>query len=73
ETPLTDATRWLIHERGHRRFGFITVEDDVPIGPRRFAGLKRAGYDGRVSVEAGYSRFEAEAHAALAVMRAAAG
>jgi DNA-binding LacI/PurR family transcriptional regulator len=42
ETPLTDATRWLIHERGHRRFGFITVEDDVPIGPRRFAGVKRA-------------------------------
>jgi len=38
-----------------------------------FASLKRAGYDGRVSVEAGYTHFDGEARAALAVMRTAGG
>jgi DNA-binding LacI/PurR family transcriptional regulator len=42
ETPLAAATHWLIDERGHRRFGFISVADEVPIGPRRFRGFKRA-------------------------------
>lgn len=42
ETPLTRATRWLIQERGHRQLGFITVPEDVPVGPRRFGGFKRA-------------------------------
>lgn len=42
ETPLTQTTQWLIRERGHRKFGFINVEDSVPVGPRRFQGFKRA-------------------------------
>lgn len=50
---------------------FPVKADDEILG--FFAGLKRAGYEGRVSVEAGYTRFEEEARAALAVMRATAG
>ncbi len=42
ETPLTQTTQWLIRERGHRKLGFITVEENIPVGPRRFHGFKRA-------------------------------
>ena len=38
-----------------------------------FGGLKRGGYDGRVSVEAGFSNFAVDAPRALAVMKQAAG
>jgi len=37
-----------------------------------FGGLKRGGYDGRVSVEAGFSNFAVDAPRALAVMKQAA-
>jgi len=37
-----------------------------------FDGLKRAGYDGRVSIEAGYTDFHLDAPKALAVMKQAA-
>ena len=42
ELAIYDATRWLITERGHQRLGFIGVPDDLPPGPRRFRGFKRA-------------------------------
>ncbi len=38
-----------------------------------FGGLKRGGYDGRVSVEAGFSNFAVDAPRALAVMKQATG
>lgn len=56
-------------EPAGRRFP-VKIDDEIR---GFFSSLKRAQYDGRVSVEAGYTRFEEEARAALAVMRAAAG
>jgi len=42
DIAVYDTTRWLIEERGHQRFGFIGVPDDLPPGPRRFDGFKKA-------------------------------
>jgi DNA-binding LacI/PurR family transcriptional regulator len=42
ERAVYDATRWLIEERRHERFGFIGVTDDLPPGPRRFRGFMNA-------------------------------
>lgn len=42
EQAIYDATRWLIEERGHRRFGVIGVDDVFPPGPRRMRGIARA-------------------------------
>lgn len=42
EKAIMDAALWLIQERGHRRLGYIGVSDDLPPGPRRFHGFKRA-------------------------------
>lgn len=50
EAAIYEATRWLITERGHRRFGFIGVPDNLPPGPRRFRGFKRALEDSHLTI-----------------------
>ena len=50
ELAIQEATRWLIDERGHRRFGFIGVSDDMPPGPRRQRGFLRALHNAGLSI-----------------------
>jgi len=42
EQATFEAVSWLIHQRAHRRLGFIGVPDNLPPGPRRWAGFTRA-------------------------------
>lgn len=42
EPATYEAISWLIKEKGHRRIGFIGVEDDMPPGPPRLRGYQRA-------------------------------
>lgn len=42
EHAIYRATKWLVEERNHRRFGFIGVMELLAPGPRRFRGFKRA-------------------------------
>lgn len=51
EPAMYEATRWLITERGHRQLGFIGVPDNLPPGPRRFRGFKRALEDSGLSIQ----------------------
>jgi LacI family transcriptional regulator len=37
-----EATQWMIAERGYTSLGFVGVNDDLPPGPRRFRGFRRA-------------------------------
>jgi LacI family transcriptional regulator len=50
EPAMYAATRWLITERGHQRLGFIGVQEDLPPGPRRFRGFKRALDDANLRI-----------------------
>ena len=42
EQATFEAVSWLIHQRAQRRIGFIGVPDNLPPGPRRWAGFQRA-------------------------------
>jgi LacI family transcriptional regulator len=42
EQATCEAVSWLIQQRGQRRIGFIGVPDNLPPGPRRWEGFKRA-------------------------------
>jgi len=42
ESATYEATRWLIDSCGHRSLGYIGVPPDLPPGPRRVRGFKRA-------------------------------
>lgn len=42
EQATFEAVQWLIENRPYRRFGYIGVPDNLPPGPRRFRGFKRA-------------------------------
>lgn len=42
EPATYEAISWLIHEMGHQRIGFMGVANDMPPGPPRLAGYKRA-------------------------------
>jgi len=42
QKATSEAIRWLIAERGHRRIGFVGVPDDYPPGPRRWHGFQQA-------------------------------
>lgn len=42
ERATYETTRWLIRECGHRSLGYIGVPDNLPPGPRRLRGFRRA-------------------------------
>ncbi len=42
EAAMYEAARWMVNERGYREFGFVGVPEDLPPGPRRWRGFKRA-------------------------------
>jgi len=45
EPAIYDVTRWLAEDKGLNQIGFIGVPDDLPPGPRRYSGFKRAMSD----------------------------
>ena len=51
EPATYDAISWLIHEKGHRDIGFIGVKDDMPPGPPRLAGYRRAMEEANLPVK----------------------
>lgn len=51
EPATYEAISWLIHDKGHRRIGFIGVADDMPPGPPRLRGYQRAMNDAGVPIE----------------------
>jgi LacI family transcriptional regulator len=53
--PATyEAVKWLIHERGHQRIGFISTLDNMPPGPSRLRGYQRAMDEAGLPVEPGF-------------------
>jgi LacI family transcriptional regulator len=42
EPATYEAVKWLIEVKGHRRIGFISTLDNMPPGPSRVRGYKRA-------------------------------
>ncbi|MFN8528142.1 MAG: LacI family DNA-binding transcriptional regulator [Anaerolineae bacterium] len=74
ERATYEAVRWMITERGYHDFGFIGVSDDLPPGPRRFNGFRRAldefglTFDPRFYVEGDFT-MEGGAAAARTLMR----
>ncbi len=77
ERATYEATRWMITERGYRDFGFIGVADDLPPGPRRFHGFRRAidefglSFDQRFYVEGDF-KMEGGAAAARTLLQSGA-
>jgi DNA-binding LacI/PurR family transcriptional regulator len=51
EPATYEAVTWLIKVAGHRRIGFIGVADNMPPGPARLKGYKRAMADASLSVK----------------------
>jgi LacI family transcriptional regulator len=51
EPATYQAISWLIHEKGHRRIGFLGVADDMPPGPPRLRGYERALQDAGLVIE----------------------
>lgn len=51
EPATHQAVSWLIREMGHQRIGFIGVADDMPPGPPRLHGYRRAMQDAGLTVE----------------------
>jgi LacI family transcriptional regulator len=54
EPATYDAIRWLIHEKGHQRIGFISTLDGMPPGPSRLAGYRRAMTEAKLPVETSF-------------------
>ena len=54
EPATYEAVTWLIKVAGHRRIGFIGVADDMPPGPARLKGYKRAMADAGLSIKHGW-------------------
>jgi LacI family transcriptional regulator len=54
EPATYEAVRWLIHEKGHRRIGFISTLGDMPPGPSRYHGYQRAMEESGLVVEEGF-------------------
>lgn len=54
EPATYEAVSWLIRNAGHRRVGFIGVADDMPPGPARLKGYKRAMTDAGLPVKPGW-------------------
>lgn len=54
EPATYDAIRWLIHEKGHQRIGFISTLDNMPPGPSRLAGYQRAMTEANLPIEEGF-------------------
>ena len=54
EPATYDAVTWLIKVAGHQRIGFMGVVDDMPPGPARLKGYKRALADAGLSVKHGW-------------------
>lgn len=42
ERAIYETTHWLIAAGGHQKIGFIGVPEELPPGPRRLRGFKRA-------------------------------
>ena len=51
EKATFEGVSWLITERGHRRIGFIGVPEDMPPGPRRWHGFRRAMETAGLAIE----------------------
>lgn len=75
ERATYEGVRWMITERGYRDFGFIGVADDLPPGPRRLHGFRRAldefglTFDPRFYVEGDF-KLEGGVAATRALLRA---
>jgi DNA-binding LacI/PurR family transcriptional regulator len=54
EPATYEAIQWLIREKGHRRIGFMSTLGNMPPGPSRFNGYKRAMEENRLIVEPGF-------------------
>lgn len=54
EPATYEAVTWLIKTAGHRRIGFIGVAGDMPPGPARLKGYKRAMADASLPVKSGW-------------------
>jgi LacI family transcriptional regulator len=51
EQATYEAITWLIKAKGHERIGFIGVAEDMPPGPPRLRGYRRAMADANLRVE----------------------
>lgn len=54
EPATYEAVKWLIQEKGHQRIGFISTLDEMPPGPSRERGYRRAMSEAGVKVERGF-------------------
>lgn len=54
EPATYEAVKWLIQEKGHRRIGFITTLADMPPGPSRVRGYRRAMAEFGLKEERGF-------------------
>jgi LacI family transcriptional regulator len=54
EAATYEAISWLIHEKGHQEIGFMGVKDDMPPGPARLAGYRRALQNAQIPVNFEY-------------------
>lgn len=53
--PATyEAVRWLIHNKGHQRIGFISTLAKMPPGPSRYQGYQRAMIEADLTIEEGF-------------------
>jgi DNA-binding LacI/PurR family transcriptional regulator len=50
EKATYEAVRWLIHDKGHRRIGFIGVTPHFPVGARRLHGYQKAMQDAELPI-----------------------
>lgn len=54
EPATYEAIQWLIHDKGHRRIGFMSTLADMPPGPSRYQGYQRAMTEAGLMVEKGF-------------------
>ena len=54
EPATHEAITWLIQQRGHKRIGFIGTLDEMPPGPARLRGYRRAMEEAGLPVESGF-------------------
>jgi len=76
EQATFEAVQWLIAQRPYRRFGYIGVPENLPPGPRRLRGFKRALAEACFPIEPSLMRMgdfsvESGAQAMQAILKAA--
>jgi LacI family transcriptional regulator len=54
EPATYEAVKWLIHNKGHQRIGFMSTLAGMPPGPSRYQGYRRAMSEAGLDIEEGF-------------------